>query len=345
MIKFVVFLALWAMVCSEDAPKTAVVKIASDNVKGELKIFQNTDNTLTIEGTIFGLTTGKHGFHVHEKGDLSKNCTGAGGHFNPEKKNHGAPEDEDRHVGDLGNIEADDNGTAKVNITDKLIALSGTNNIIGRAIVIHADPDDLGLGGFDDSKTTGHAGLRVACGIIVVARSVANAPIDSGDIKGDVTFTQYSDDTVEVEGIITGLAPGLHGFHIHEKGDLSDNCQAVGAHFNPNKKNHGAPEDEDRHVGDLGNIEADDKGVARFKINDKLISLSGANSVLNRAVAIHADADDLGLGGFEDSKTTGHAGLKIACGIIQQGNSANKLGTNLGFMLILIAVMHLLISP
>lgn len=70
-------------------------------------------------------------------------------------------------------------------------------------------------------------------------------------------------------------------------------------------------------MGDLGNIEADDKGVARFKINDKLISLSGANSVLNRAVAIHADADDLGLGGFEDSKTTGHAGLKIACGIIQ----------------------------
>lgn len=70
-------------------------------------------------------------------------------------------------MGDLGNIEADDNGVAKVNITDKLIALSGTNNIIGRAIVIHADPDDLGLGGFDDSKTTGHAGLRVACGIIV----------------------------------------------------------------------------------------------------------------------------------------------------------------------------------
>lgn len=68
-----------------------------------------------------------------------------------------------------------------------------------------------------------------------VAQSVANAPIDSGDIKGDVTFTQYSDDTVEVEGIITGLAPGLHGFHIHEKGDLSDNCQVVGAHFNPNK--------------------------------------------------------------------------------------------------------------
>lgn len=62
-----------------------MVKIASDNVKGELKIFQNTDNTLTIEGTIFGLTKGKHGFHVHEKGDLSKNCTGAGGHFNPEK--------------------------------------------------------------------------------------------------------------------------------------------------------------------------------------------------------------------------------------------------------------------
>ena len=81
-------------------------------------------------------------------------------------KEHGAPEDDNRHVGDLGNIVADKDGNAKVDITDKLIKLDGEHSIVGRAIVCHADPDDLGTGGHEDSKKTGHAGARVACGII-----------------------------------------------------------------------------------------------------------------------------------------------------------------------------------
>lgn len=69
-------------------------------------------------------------------------------------------------MGDLGNIEANVEGIANVDIFDSLISLSGPNCIVGRAVVVHSDEDDLGLGGHNDSLTTGHAGSRVACGVI-----------------------------------------------------------------------------------------------------------------------------------------------------------------------------------
>lgn len=84
------------------------------------------------------------------------------------QRDHGAPEDENRHVGDLGNIHANSSSIAVVDITDSLISLNGPNCIIGRGLVIHADKDDLGRGGFTDSKTTGHAGARIACGVVAI---------------------------------------------------------------------------------------------------------------------------------------------------------------------------------
>ncbi|MFW8314572.1 superoxide dismutase family protein, partial [Klebsiella pneumoniae] len=90
-----------------------------------------------------------HGFHVHEFGDNTNGCTSAGPHFNPCGKEHGAPCDENRHVGDLGNIEASGDGPTKVCISDKQISLFGANSILGRTIVVHADPDDLGKGGHE----------------------------------------------------------------------------------------------------------------------------------------------------------------------------------------------------
>ena len=113
-----------------------------------------------------------------------------------------------------------------------------------------------------------------------------------------------------------GLSPGEHGFHIHEAGDLSDNCAAAGGHFNPFGNNHGAPGAEDRHVGDLGNIAVDEDGITFVSILDHLVTLTGENSVLNRAIVIHEGVDDLGLGGEEDSQTTGHAGPRAACCVI-----------------------------
>ena len=79
---------------------------------------------------------------------------------------HGGPNDTERHVGDLGNIEANNHGRATINFTDSLISLRGPHNIIGRALVVHERPDDFGRGDTEDSRKTGSAGDRIACGVI-----------------------------------------------------------------------------------------------------------------------------------------------------------------------------------
>ena len=89
-----------------------------------------------MTGTIVGLSPGKHGFHVHEFGDYTDGCDSAGSHFNPYGKEHGGPDDEERHAGDLGNVVADENGVANVDIVDAQIPLDGPNSIIGRSIVV-----------------------------------------------------------------------------------------------------------------------------------------------------------------------------------------------------------------
>ena len=115
-----------------------------------------------------------------------------------------------------------------------------------------------------------------------------------------------------------GLVPNaLHGFHVHEAGDLTDKCMSMCAHFNPHNKNHGGPNSKERHVGDLGNIRTDNNGNANYIFYDKLISLNyNKTNIIGRGLIIHADADDLGEGGFDDSHTTGHAGKRIACAVI-----------------------------
>jgi len=135
-------------------------------VTGVVKFVQPAGGKTIVNATIKGLTAGKHGFHVHEFGNLTEGCKTAGAHFNPEKKTHGGPSDEERHVGDMGNVVSDGKSDTVLVYEDALISLTGPNSIIGRAVVTHADEDDLGRGGYDDSKTTGHAGARVACGVI-----------------------------------------------------------------------------------------------------------------------------------------------------------------------------------
>jgi hypothetical protein len=88
---------------------------------------------------------------------------------NPHNKTHGAPEDEERHVGDLGNFKTDGQGNAQGSTTDKLIKLIGSESVIGRTIVVHAGTDDLGRGGHEESKKTGNAGPRPACGVIGIS--------------------------------------------------------------------------------------------------------------------------------------------------------------------------------
>ncbi|XP_054268051.1 superoxide dismutase [Cu-Zn]-like [Macrosteles quadrilineatus] len=135
--------------------------------------------------------------------------------------------------------------------------------------------------------------------------------------RGTVYFEQAGPSaTTKITGEISGLTKGLHGLHVHEFGDNTNGCLSAGDHFNPEKKLHGAPTDQERHVGDLGNVTADEKGIAKIDMQDHKVSLTGPNSVIGRTLIIHENADDLGRGGHELSKSTGNAGTRIACGVI-----------------------------
>ncbi|NBC82209.1 MAG: superoxide dismutase family protein [Bacteroidetes bacterium] len=127
--------------------------------------FTKTDSGIVVNAEVNGLTPGKHGFHIHQYGDCSSpDGTSAGGHFNPHDVDHAGPHDEVRHVGDLGNLDADSTGYAKLEYLDTKITFEGQNSIIGRGVIVHAGEDDL------TSQPTGAAGARVACGVIGIVQ-------------------------------------------------------------------------------------------------------------------------------------------------------------------------------
>ncbi|RDX88132.1 Superoxide dismutase [Cu-Zn], chloroplastic [Mucuna pruriens] len=151
--------------------------------------------------------------------------------------------------------------------------------------------------------------------VLAAAKKAVAVLKGNSAVEGVATLIQEDDGPTTVAVRITGLTPGLHGFHLHEYGDTTNGCISTGAHFNPKKLTHGAPEDEVRHAGDLGNIVANADGVAEATIVDNQIPLSGPNSVVGRALVVHELEDDLGKGGHELSLTTGNAGGRLACGM------------------------------
>jgi len=159
-------------------PIKAVCVLAGEKVKGIVNLSQGSPTCpVEIKGEISGLAEGLHGFHIHEFGDNTNGCTSAGAHFNPNGTEHGAPTDCEthRHAGDLGNVKADCSGVAKVDLSDTGITLHGDKSILGRSVVVHADEDDLGKG-CGESKVTGNAGPRLACGIVGFAQLPKPAP-------------------------------------------------------------------------------------------------------------------------------------------------------------------------
>ncbi|KAK6185184.1 hypothetical protein SNE40_007472 [Patella caerulea] len=145
-------------------------------VSGFIDFAQNVNDrceplgNLEIKVELSGLTNNdnivKHGLHVHQLGDLSNGCTSTGSHYNPLNSQHGAPNSQIRHVGDLGNVREDGFGNIRAVLSDSMASLVGPYSINGRAMVLHANEDDLGRGGNSGSTTTGNAGGRLGCCVI-----------------------------------------------------------------------------------------------------------------------------------------------------------------------------------
>lgn len=137
-------------------------------------------------------------------------------------------------------------------------------------------------------------------------------PAAGGSVAGIIGFAEV-EGGVRVSGRISGLAPGKHGFHVHEKGDCSAaDFSSAGGHFNPGGDPHAGPDDAKRHAGDMGNVEAGADGVANVNYVDSKLSFEGPNSVLGRGVIVHANADDL------KTQPTGNAGGRVACGVVEE---------------------------
>lgn len=138
------------------------------------------------------------------------------------------------------------------------------------------------------------------------------------NIMGVVRFAQTPEGCI-IDGTVDGLSPGLHGIHIHECGDISNGCESVGDHFNPNNTSHGGPDNDAsaRHVGDLGNIHADNSGRATFRRTDKLLNIP---DIIGRALVITEQPDDLGSGTNPQSKINGNSGNRLTCGIIARSS-------------------------
>jgi Cu-Zn family superoxide dismutase len=142
-----------AMAVLESKSGSTVTGTATFKQKGD-----GVEATIDIKGA----KPGQHGLHLHETGDCSApDAKSAGAHFNPDSKAHGAPDADPHHAGDLGNITIGSDGKGKLKITIKGLTVDpGPHSVVGRAVVFHADPDDL------KSQPAGNAGARFACGVI-----------------------------------------------------------------------------------------------------------------------------------------------------------------------------------
>src|SRR6202165_2955264 len=136
------------------------------------------------------------------------------------------------------------------------------------------------------------------------------SPSSGSQVTGTVTFTPTADGT-QIVADITGLKPGKHGLHIHEKGDCSaPDASSAGAHFNPTHSHHGGPDTAERHAGDLGNITADATGRVHLEWKGKL-QLNGPDAIVGKSVVVHEKEDDL------KTDPAGNSGTRIACGVIE----------------------------
>ena len=145
----------------------------------------------------------------------------------------------------------------------------------------------------------------------VTAATATLKPTAGNTAAGTVTFAQKGD-KVSMVAKISGLSPGPHGFHIHEKGDCSAaDGMSAGGHFNPTAKPHGDPGTPDHHAGDMPMLVADASGNASLTADLNPMTVgAGTTDIIGKAVIVHKDADDF------KTQPTGNAGGRVACGVI-----------------------------
>jgi Cu-Zn family superoxide dismutase len=157
----------------------------------------------------------------------------------------------------------------------------------------------------------GYPQLAIGDGSGEVTQAIAVLhPTQGNDVMGTVRFSQMMD-KVKVTADISGLSPGKHGFHIHQFGDCTAaDGKSAGGHYNPTGQPHAGPDQKMRHMGDLGNVEADASGKAHYERLDSHLMLNGRDTIIGRGVIVHGGADDL------TSQPSGDAGPRVACGVI-----------------------------
>ena len=135
---------------------------SGSSAQGNVLFEQFPDGTVAVSATLTGLAPNSvHGFHLHDKGDCGDNGNAAGGHFNPTAAPHGGPDMQSHHAGDFGNVTADDKGEVHAQIISHVITVApGPNSVVGHAVILHANPDDL------TTQPSGNAGPRIACGVV-----------------------------------------------------------------------------------------------------------------------------------------------------------------------------------
>lgn len=158
------------------------------------------------------------------------------------------------------------------------------------------------------------AALAVCAAVAAHAQSALAVlePTAGNSARGTVTFEQRGD-KVLVDAKLLGLAPGGHGFHIHEKGDCSSSDgTSAGGHFNPTAKPHGNPSSAEHHAGDMPALVADPLGNATLQAELAPMSVGGgATDIVGKAVIVHKDVDDF------TTQPTGNSGARVACGVIR----------------------------
>jgi Cu-Zn family superoxide dismutase len=300
------------------------------NVSGTVKFTQVNDSFVRVEVSVSGLTQnpdGMHGIHVHQYGDLQNQTNGGlsvGSHFvGAGNSTHGCETTDTRHEGDMGNWQANGGGITGTKELD-LLALTGSNSIVGLAVVVHQLQDDC--------YNISSSGKRLAWGVVGIAGGSSNAASNpstftrascvfspaAAQVTGQIYLQDTGSGSTRIWGYVDGLTSGSsHGFHVHQYGDITNSTGAnAGGHYNPNNVSHALPPATTRHVGDLPNLSAyDSNGRAWFDYTSTLIALNGAQSVIGRAIIVHEKADD------GCTQPTGNSGSRYAQCVIGVGTS------------------------